>query len=147
MMTNPLRCQIKNDLQFILGFHHLIGFAAELYLKAFLLQRGVSEAELRSQKYGHKLHVLLENAEAHGLVCPAARSLCGYLEKHSTYEYRYMNQAAAYDLRPLDQIFNDFSDLDIAIDQAVGASESKGVAVGQRWIFPQDAKLWWIGEA
>lgn len=55
MMANPNRFQTPDDTTFILSFHHLIGFSVELYLKAFLIEKKMTEVELMKKPYGHSL--------------------------------------------------------------------------------------------
>ena len=45
----------------------MAGHALELFLKTFLLSRGMGEAELRRQPYGHDLNRLLTEASRRGL--------------------------------------------------------------------------------
>jgi len=142
VMANPHRLQVPDDTSFMLGFHHLIGFAVELYLKAFLLHCGLSEEELRSKKFGHKLQALLGAAEERGLACSNAKALCTYLVKHETFEFRYMKEDSWYELLPLDTIFDMLSQLDGIVDTEVGASAARGMAAGGSWKFPQDGKYW-----
>lgn len=144
VMANPHRLQLPDDRSFVLGFHHLIGFAVELYLKAFLLHQGISEEQLRSKEFGHKMQKLLSTANSSGLTCNSAEVLCTYLAKHETFEYRYMREDARYDLLSLDKIFHMLSDLDIRVDQEIGASISYGRAPGGGWTFPEDGKKWRI---
>ncbi len=40
MMSDPARLQLIDDTTFCMEFHHLVGFAVELYLKAFLFALG-----------------------------------------------------------------------------------------------------------
>jgi hypothetical protein len=51
-MSNPLRYQVPDDTPFVLSFHMLCGFAAELYLKAFLMHKGYTEDQLRKVPKG-----------------------------------------------------------------------------------------------
>lgn len=142
MMTNPARLQVHDDTSFIMGFHHLIGFAVELYLKSFLLHHGISESDLRSKQYGHKLAALLTTATELRLNCPSAEKLCTYLRKHETFEYRYIRKDSHYDLWSLDVIFDHLGILDARVDHAIGASAAYGQFPGPGWPFPEVWKYW-----
>ena len=53
---------------------HNLGMSIELALKAFLVQHGLKEQDLR--KLGHELAGLLKEAETHGLTSSGSRHFC-----------------------------------------------------------------------
>lgn len=73
----------------------LMAFVTELYLKAFLLQAGVPDAELSSKlSYGHDLRALMDAANNKGLhfsQAPLMEKLVDLLnESHKRHGLRYM---------------------------------------------------------
>jgi hypothetical protein len=78
------------------------------------------------------------------LICSDIKNLCGYLAKHETFEYRYMQDNALYELLDLDKIFAMLSELDNSVDSEVGASAARGQTPGGSWTFPEDCKEWRI---
>ena len=137
------RLQTRDDSSFVLAFHNLIGFAVELYLKSFLLHAGLTEKMLRSREMGHKLGALLEAAAKERFPVMAARELVDYVGPgHETFEYRYMQEGATYAVKPLRWIFEKLSELDIAVDMAVGASAAHNRAPGGRWILTDRVSDW-----
>jgi hypothetical protein len=60
---------------------YLVGQAIELFLKSFLVTKGVSPKKLR-EKYGHNLEKLLEAALAHDFaeICPISRDVRAQLK-------------------------------------------------------------------
>jgi hypothetical protein len=60
---------------------YLVGHATELFLKSFLLTKGVSPKKVR-EKYGHNLEKLLEAALAHDFaeICPISREVRAQLK-------------------------------------------------------------------
>jgi hypothetical protein len=78
IVTNPQRYQAPDDTTFILSYHMLLGFAVELYLKAYLMHTGHTEAELR--RVGHNLQKLLELSKADNFNLPEAKKLVDYLD-------------------------------------------------------------------
>ncbi|MCO6423862.1 hypothetical protein JT737_19335 [Sinorhizobium meliloti] len=84
-----------------LAFYNVLGFAIELYLKAFLANRGFDSDMLSKRQYGHQLEVLYDEAVSSGLY-----ELPGYPQVHpsalarvveiigsrfESYAYRYIN--------------------------------------------------------
>src|SRR5688500_5428466 len=74
----------------MLPLHMLAGFAAELYLKAWLLHAGVASTDVKN--YGHKLTELFTDASKAGL--PAILQLDKVISHlagpHSDFTYRYI---------------------------------------------------------
>lgn len=143
LMTNIDRFQLPNDTTFYLSFHMLAGFATELYLKSFLIENGCEEKTLRSFEIRHNLKKLLELAESGGLNNLEAKFLVDLLgDHHQSYEFRYMKPDSIYIIEDMQKIFEWFSSLDVAVDQSVGASASRGRKPGRGWIFPADRSAW-----
>jgi hypothetical protein len=144
MMANPDRLQLRDDTTFFLSFHLLCGFATELYLKSFLLHRGVPDSTLRSAKLRHDLVALLQLATEHGFSDDGGRRLASYMGKwHKSFEYRYLQEASEFGAPTnLKILFGWFSSLDVYVDHEVGASVSKGLTPGGAWIFPEDRAAW-----
>lgn len=142
MMSSEGRFRLPNDTTLVLGFHHLIGFAVEVYLKAFLFHLGFEEAVLRKNPYGHDLKALLKECQDHSLTNSEAVSLCHYLEKHKTFEYRYVRNDASYRIIPIHIVFELLRELDTCIDQAIGCSVSFGKDPDEGWEFPVEIGGW-----
>jgi len=53
---------------------YLVGHALELLLKAYLLQHGYGESDLKSRRLGHRLDRLLTECKQHGLEARVALS-------------------------------------------------------------------------
>lgn len=142
-VTNPLRLKLPNDTTLFLSFHLNAGFAAELYLKAFLYSTGHSEAELKSAAVRHDLEALLKIAEGDGFSDAGASALVNVLHKqHKSFEFRYMKADSSFTPNPLDQTFSAFSTLDTAVDTAVGASASFALTPGGAWALPLEFAAW-----
>lgn len=144
MMANPLRFQTPDDTTFILSFHHLIGFSVELYLKAFLMEKGMKETKLMYKPYGHSLQNLLAAAKEKEFSCSEGDSLVEYLKPHETYDYRYIKNETEYKLQRIDYIFKCLSALDRYVDATTGASASHGKEIGRGWVMPKEAAHWRI---
>lgn len=127
IVTSPARFQVPDDTTFFLSYHMLLGFAVELYLKAYLTHTGHTEAELRSGPVRHNLKKLLELSEADSFSLFPATKLVDYLhDKHASFEYRYMKPAGLYYFRYQADVFSELNQLDNYVDSAIGASASKG---------------------
>ncbi|TIR05322.1 MAG: hypothetical protein E5X37_27130 [Mesorhizobium sp.] len=83
------------------AFHNVLGFAVELYLKAFLSGRGWTVEQLADQKYAHKLDALLTASVQAGLfdyaglpnVRPSALERVVQIigPRFADYSYRYID--------------------------------------------------------
>ena len=147
LMASPLRYQVPNDTTFYLSFHMLCGFAAELYLKSFLMHKGFTEAQVRTKELGHNLGKLYELAVAHGLSASGTDELIKLLgEHHKNFGFRYLKPSSIYQTKNLVTVFSAFSSLDSVVDAAVGASVSRGVKPGGGWSFPSSGANWRLGE-
>ncbi|MBN8991876.1 MAG: hypothetical protein J0H42_26850 [Rhizobiales bacterium] len=139
MMTNPHRMQLEDDTSLFMAFHMLCGFAAELYLKAFLVKKGYSEAQLRKRELRHDLVQLRALCHSSGLFNTGADQLVDLLaQKHKTFEFRYMKKSSEYRTMDLQLIFLAFSSLDQIVDKIIGASASRGKMPRGGWTFPDD---------
>lgn len=84
-----------------LAFYNVLGFAIELYLKAFLANKGWTVEELADSKLAHKLDALLKVSAAAGLfdqiglpnVHPSAleRVVAIVGPRFADYSYRYID--------------------------------------------------------
>tara|TARA_R110001606_G_C15185844_1_gene629930 strand:+ start:209 stop:712 length:504 start_codon:yes stop_codon:yes gene_type:complete len=144
MMDNPGRMLLKDDTSLFLGFHMLLGFATELYLKSYLLTVGMTEKQLRSAALRHDLEALWQEADARGFHDKSVYPLISYLHTgHKNFEFRYMSRLTTYNIPPdLNILFNWLTQLDIATDTASGASASKGRVPGSGWIFSLVIAKW-----
>src|SRR5437763_10795850 len=98
-MSNPLRYQVPDDTPFVLSFHMLCGFAAELYLKAFLMHKGYTEDQLRKVPIRHDLEKLYALAVASGLSASGADVLIALLAPHhKNFGFRYMKRSNVYEV-------------------------------------------------
>ena len=147
MVGGHARFSLPDDTSLFMGFHHLIGFAVELYLKAFLLAAGLTEEELRRPPYGHNLDTLLHATLRHGLKCADAAMLCSYLRQHGSFEYRYMKPGSMYPSLPINLLLAALSELDNLVDRHVGASAGMGKEPGGRWEIPELHSAWRFPEA
>jgi hypothetical protein len=142
LMSSPGRLQ-ANDTPFYASFHLLCGFAAELYLKAFLAHTGSSERELSVPNLRHDLHNLYDLALSRGLNVEGAKWLVDSLGKHhKAFEFRYMKRELEYTAVNIQGAFRAFSSLDVEVDTAVGASASLGKRPSPGWNFPMEYSGW-----
>jgi hypothetical protein len=79
------------EQKFVGTIHFLLGFSAELYLKAALAQKGLPPNE----RYGHDLLALLQSAESEGVIqfseIEEFRRLVGFIAKdHKANSFRYL---------------------------------------------------------
>lgn len=146
IVTSPDRYNVPDDTTFILSYHMLLGFAVELYLKAYLTHTGHAETELRGGPVRHNLKKLLELSEADGFSLSAANKLVDYLgEQHGSFEYRYMKSGSSYRVRSQAEVFAELNELDTYVDSEIGASASKGkVPSSGGWVVPADRNGWRI---
>ena len=140
------RFRASDDTTFILSYHMLLGFAVELYLKAYLTHTGHTEAELRSGGVRHNLKKLLELSEADGFTLPTVTKLVDYLnEQHGSFEYRYMIPDGSYFIRYQADVFAELDELDAYVDGEIGASVSSGLTPSTGgWPVPGDYNGWRI---
>jgi HEPN domain-containing protein len=118
---SPLK---KVDEPVFLSIHLLLGFAVELYLKAFLLHDGMSEKLLRTKQLGHSLKNLYAQGQLRSLPnIPHLEELVDLLhERHFDLRYRYVHEADEFPRTNLDFAFVILNNLDTQIDAVVGAS-------------------------
>jgi len=76
------------------AIYFLMGFALELYLKAFLLRSGLDDVALGRRPYAHDLRRLYFEASARGLAFAEAAELEVMVEAladaHADFSFRYM---------------------------------------------------------
>jgi len=143
LMANPLRYSVPDDTTFFMSFHMLCGFALELYFKAFLSHHGWDEKSLRSKRLRHNLRELHKEVVALGLTSKIAAQLLEVLaERHEDFTFRYVRRETKYLARDLQLIFKDFSIVDTIVDDAIGASASRGKEPGGFWAFPPEHAAW-----
>ncbi len=147
LMANPFRISnLPDDTTVYLSFHMLCGFATELYLKAYLMRNEYKESELRKKPFMHDLPVLLDHSKKAGMLNKGVESLVSLLgDKHGSYEFRYLKPESVYPYVDLQRVFAWFSELDNEVDEAVGASASRGKNAGGGWVFPAEFARWRAG--
>jgi len=146
IIASPIRNTAPDDSTFVLAYHLLLGFAVELYLKAYLTEAGHTERELRSAGIRHNLNNLLELSVADGFNLPTTKPLVSYLsEQHESFEFRYMKSTSLYFLRAQSEVFDELNHLDAYVDRHVGASASSGKTPSSTgWIVPAAQDGWRI---
>ena len=109
----------------------LLGFALELYFKAWLEGPGRDENVLR-KTYGHNLMKLFIDSKNEGLpVIPRLDETVEQTEKsHGDYTYRYFKRTMNYSAMGMMTVFKVLDALDEAVDKKVGASTSLGLTPG-----------------
>ncbi len=145
MMSNTTRfTELPDDRPVILAFHMQCGFAAELYLKSYLLSKGHTEAELRRAPVRHDLKALLGLVHNTGIESRDAEYLVDLLhDGHKSFAYRYMDENNSYVLSPPKRMFRAFSTLDYLVNVSVGASASKGLEASRsEWNLPDPLGYW-----
>ena len=112
----------------VLPMHMLIGFSIELFLKAWLLQAQIPSRTVRN--YGHDLRSLFTDAQASGL--PSIYRLGELIElfagPHEDFTFRYIEAGDTVQMANWQLAFPVLDQLDIAVDQFVGASASRGLS-------------------
>src|SRR3954469_2575936 len=88
MMSSSGRFQLPDDTTLFLPFHHLGGFAVELYLKALISNESFDEAKLKA--LGHDLAKSLAFCVSEGIRVPVGADLLVdvFAPKHQSFEYR-----------------------------------------------------------
>ena len=143
MLSNPARLNLPEDSSLFLGFHLLLGFSVELYLKSVLQFSGWSEKALRSSDIRHDLKNLLHSVSKHNFDCGGAVQLVDVLhDNHKTYEFRYSKDGSTYRVVPPSHLFAALSVLDQNVDVLVGASVSEGVIPSGGWVLPFELSTW-----
>ena len=77
----------------VFALYNCLGFAVELYLKAFLANEGVTDDALMKKPYGHNLRQLFSEAKTRSFntELPAMERIIHFLHQdHSKYTYRYV---------------------------------------------------------
>ena len=139
IVTSERRFHFGDDTLFAHTVMFLAGFATELYLKAYLQSKGVSGRPIRT----HDLERLELLSVEKGLDVLRTGDLVALLsEPHKNHLYRYPKLRDKLSFYGLSNLFSDFSVLDIAIDEAVGATASIGGTGGNQWTLPKNKDLW-----
>lgn len=109
----------------------LLGFALELYFKAWLEGPGRDEDALR-RTYGHNLTKLFADCVTEGLptIPRLDDTVVQTAGSHADYTYRYFKSTKTYKAMGMMTVFAVLNTLDAAVDQKVGASASRGLAAG-----------------
>lgn len=79
------------------AYYNVLGFAFELYLKAYLCTKGYDQKQLSRRPFGHDLKHLRDVARAHDLVVQegALKVIIEILStNHGEYTYRYLKDGA-----------------------------------------------------
>lgn len=121
----------SNPGQIFLPVQTLLGFALELYFKAWLEGPGRDEDVLR-RTYGHNLEKLFADSLAEGLpsISRLDETVTQTADSHSDYTYRYFKRTRTYNAMGLMTVFAVLDELDTAVDRKIGASVSMGLQPG-----------------
>jgi hypothetical protein len=119
--------------RFFLPIHMLLGFASELYLKAWLRHGDMPSKKLASKPYGHDLNALYAKACDLGLPSiPKIDELISHLAaEHTAFGYRYMKDNHSYTATNLPMAFAVLNLLDCEVDTRIGAGLSLGLQPGR----------------
>lgn len=119
------------EMSFHLPKRMLLGFALELFLKAWLHHSGTTEGDLRDI-YGHDIEDLYQDAIANGLQqTPDFNRVVQELGfDHKDFGYRYMHDTSQY--KPMDYVavVTILQELDRVVDERIGASAAFGLQPG-----------------
>jgi hypothetical protein len=109
----------------------LLGFALELYFKAWLEGAELDEVALR-KNYGHNLTKLFADCLAESLpTIPGLNETVAQTEaSHGDYTYRYFKRSKTYKAMGMMTVFVVLDSLDEVVDQKLGASTSIGLTPG-----------------
>lgn len=129
VLMNPL-VQTEAVSLTILPTHMLLGFALELYLKAWLLSAGVPSTKVKA--FGHRLAELF--AEAQQTEMPTVARLDEVVAlldaPHREFTFRYIDGHQEIDAMNWPTVLPILDALDVAVDHAVGASALHGKLPG-----------------
>jgi hypothetical protein len=119
-------------LSLFLPLHLLLGFALELYLKAWLLRSKIPPNELKAKLVRHDLLRLYSMALAKGLTATDhLRELVDHLhEPHLKFRYRYADPSSIFKGTNVTLALAVLRELDMKVDAAVGASVAYGLKPG-----------------
>jgi hypothetical protein len=119
------------EMSFHLPKRMLLGFALELFLKSWLHEAGVTEADLRDI-YGHDIDDLYQDAITNGLpqTSDFDRAVRELGPDHHEFGYRYMHNGSSYDPMDYVAIVQILQELDRVVDTFIGASASYGLTPG-----------------
>ncbi|CAN5327388.1 hypothetical protein BH11PSE5_BH11PSE5_08780 [soil metagenome] len=109
----------------------LLGFALELYFKAWLEGAGRDEDALR-KAYGHNLTKLFADCLKESLpTIPRLDETVAQTEdSHGDYTYRYFKRSKTYKAMGMMTVLAVLDSLDEVVDQKLGASTSMGLTPG-----------------
>ena len=107
----------------------LLGFALELYFKAWLEGPRCDEDTLR-KNYGHNLTALFADCVTEGLpnIPRLDETVRQTAEGHADYTYRYFKSTKTYKAMGMMTVFEVLDALDTAVDTKVGASAANDLA-------------------
>ncbi|MGN6209609.1 HEPN domain-containing protein [Asticcacaulis sp.] len=140
LATSEHRRGVKEiDSSIFLSYSMLLGFAVELYLKAWLIAQGV-------EAWGHSLEKLHTKALQHQLP-DIASDLVAKLDHHEKMEFRYMPDEGSYKALNIKQTFYIIDQLDALVDWKCGASALHGKPLrapleNPLWTIPDWAAEW-----
>lgn len=119
------------EMSFHLPKSMLLGFALELFLKAWLHYSGTTEGDLRDM-YGHDIEDLYNDAIANGLPQTADfdRLVQELGSDHKDFGYRYMRDTSQYNPMDYVAVVNILQELDRVVDERIGASAALGLQPG-----------------
>jgi hypothetical protein len=96
LIDHEFRSDGSRDSVFF-AIYNVLGFAVELYLKAFLAKSGMADSELWTRQYGHDLQRLFEEAKKRGfdVRLPEMVAIVDLLSAgHGSYGYRYVHDGS-----------------------------------------------------
>ena len=128
--TSPLRSDESKVVLTVLPMNMLIGFALELYFKAWLLDAGRPSAKVKA--LSHEITALHNEARIEGLpLIPLLDQLVEALSPgHEDFTHRYINSGDEVSLIKWPLAFAALQDLDTAVDAKIGASASMRLKPG-----------------
>lgn len=99
----------KGSTSLLLAFNNVLGFAIELYLKAFLAKHGYEAKQLSGKPFSHDLGNLYNAAMAKGFDYQefALKDIIGFIgPSHAAYTYRYPKPDSSYmSINQMDLVF------------------------------------------
>ena len=130
IVKSEMRRKYEDDFRFLLPFQMLVGHAVEVYLKAWLSWHDDARFTpdvLKSNKYGHKLRVLYNEARGQGLPEPDAPPqhtfhdlIESYEKDHSDYSFRYPSDGWSFAVPRNESLFFILKRLDAIVADKLG---------------------------
>ena len=127
---SPERNSEARKTMTLLPMSMLVGFALELYFKAWLLAAGRPSLEV--QRYGHRMKELYAEARKDGLpLIPKLDEMVAAVSAgHEDFSFRYIKDGKTVNTINWEAAFLPLDELDTVVDRRVGASASCGLVPG-----------------